>query len=33
MRLLAQGRDADVFALDDARVLRRYRDPRTATPR
>ena len=27
MRLLAQGRDADVFALDDARVLRRYRDP------
>jgi aminoglycoside phosphotransferase (APT) family kinase protein len=28
MRLLAQGRDADVFALDDGtRVLRRYRDP------
>jgi aminoglycoside phosphotransferase (APT) family kinase protein len=27
LRLLAQGRDADVFALDDARVLRRYRDP------
>ena len=27
MRLLAQGRDADVFALDDTRVLRRYRDP------
>jgi len=27
MRLLARGRDADVFALDDARVLRRYRDP------
>ncbi|MFI6762239.1 phosphotransferase [Micromonospora sp. NPDC050417] len=24
--LLASGRDADVFALDDARVLRRYRD-------
>ena len=27
MRLLARGRDADVFALDDTRVLRRYRDP------
>ena len=27
MRLLAQGRDADVFALDNARVLRRYRNP------
>jgi aminoglycoside phosphotransferase (APT) family kinase protein len=27
LRLLAQGRDADVFAIDDARVLRRYRDP------
>jgi aminoglycoside phosphotransferase (APT) family kinase protein len=26
--LLAQGRDADVFALDDTRVLRRFRDPR-----
>lgn len=26
MRLLAQGRDADVFVLDDTRVLRRYRD-------
>jgi aminoglycoside phosphotransferase (APT) family kinase protein len=25
--LLAQGRDADVYALDDTRVLRRYRDP------
>jgi aminoglycoside phosphotransferase (APT) family kinase protein len=25
--LLAQGRDTDVFALDDTRVLRRYRDP------
>jgi len=25
--LLAHGRDADVFALDDTRVLRRYRDP------
>jgi aminoglycoside phosphotransferase (APT) family kinase protein len=27
MRLLAQGRDADVFVLDDTRVLRRYRNP------
>jgi aminoglycoside phosphotransferase (APT) family kinase protein len=26
-RLLAQGRDTDVYALDDTRVLRRYRDP------
>ncbi|HWG26256.1 phosphotransferase [Actinospica sp.] len=25
--LLAHGRDADVYALDDARVLRRYRNP------
>ncbi|MBR7830709.1 phosphotransferase [Actinospica sp. MGRD01-02] len=25
--LLARGRDADVYALDDTRVLRRYRDP------
>ena len=25
--LLGQGRDADVYALDDTRVLRRYRDP------
>ena len=28
MRLLASGRDADVWALDDERVLRRYRDGR-----
>ncbi len=27
MQLLGRGRDADVFALDDRRVLRRYRDP------
>lgn len=27
LQLLAHGRDADVFALDDTRVLRRYRDP------
>lgn len=27
MQLLGAGRDADVFALDDGRVLRRYRDP------
>ena len=27
LELLAQGRDADVYALDDATVLRRYRDP------
>ena len=26
-RLLAQGRDTDVYALDDTTVLRRYRDP------
>ncbi|MEU0578863.1 phosphotransferase [Streptomyces griseoincarnatus] len=26
MELIAQGRDADVYALDGARVLRRYRD-------
>jgi aminoglycoside phosphotransferase (APT) family kinase protein len=30
MKLLARGRDADVFALDEDRVLRRYRDGRTA---
>ncbi|MGH9034099.1 MAG: phosphotransferase, partial [Acidimicrobiia bacterium] len=28
MKLLAEGRDSQVFALDDARVLRRYREPR-----
>jgi hypothetical protein len=28
MRLLASGRDADVWALDAERVLRRYRDRR-----
>ncbi|HET9172897.1 MAG TPA: aminoglycoside 3'-phosphotransferase/choline kinase family protein [Actinospica sp.] len=27
LELIAQGRDADVFALDDTRVLRRYRNP------
>ncbi|MBN1094320.1 phosphotransferase [Blastococcus sp. TML/M2B] len=27
MQLLGAGRDADVFALDGGRVLRRYRDP------
>lgn len=27
LHLLGRGRDADVFALDDTRVLRRYRDP------
>jgi aminoglycoside phosphotransferase (APT) family kinase protein len=27
MHLLAQGRDADVYALDDTRVLRRFRNP------
>ncbi|CAM3799677.1 phosphotransferase [Isoptericola cucumis] len=32
MELLAAGRDADVFALDDDRVLRRYRDGRPAAP-
>ena len=30
MKLLARGRDADVFALDDGRVLRRYRSGRSA---
>jgi aminoglycoside phosphotransferase (APT) family kinase protein len=31
VQLLGRGRDADVFVLDDGRVLRRYRDPgRTA---
>ncbi|MEU2198944.1 phosphotransferase [Isoptericola sp. NPDC019482] len=30
MELIAAGRDADVFALDDRRVLRRYRDGRPA---
>lgn len=30
VELLAAGRDADVFALDDHRVLRRYRDGRSA---
>ncbi|MFC7221312.1 phosphotransferase [Streptomyces polyrhachis] len=28
MELIARGRDADVYALDDTRVLRRYREPR-----
>jgi len=32
MDLIASGRDADVYALDDARVLRRYRDGRSAEP-
>lgn len=32
MKLLAEGRDRRVFALDDARVLCRYREPR-CTPR
>jgi tRNA A-37 threonylcarbamoyl transferase component Bud32 len=27
LELIAQGRDADVYALDDTRVLRRYRNP------
>ena len=31
MRLLASGRDADVFDLGDGRVLRRHRDGRPAT--
>ena len=31
LRLLASGRDADVFALDRERVLRRYRDGRDVT--
>jgi len=30
MELIAPGRDADVSALDDRRVLRRYRDGRSA---
>lgn len=30
--LLASGTSADVYALDDARVLRRYREGRDATP-
>lgn len=30
MRLIGSGRDADVFALDDRRVLRRYRSGRSA---
>ncbi|MFC0646886.1 aminoglycoside phosphotransferase family protein [Cellulomonas phragmiteti] len=30
--LLAEGASADVYALDDARVLRRYREGRDATP-
>lgn len=29
---LATGRDAEVFALDEHRVLRRYRDPRDTAP-
>ncbi|SDF48399.1 Phosphotransferase enzyme family protein [Blastococcus fimeti] len=33
MRLLGVGRDADVFALDGARVLRRYRDPQRSAER
>ncbi|MGH3647754.1 MAG: phosphotransferase [Micromonosporaceae bacterium] len=32
MKLLAAGRTADVYALDDHRVLRRYRDGRGAEP-
>jgi aminoglycoside phosphotransferase (APT) family kinase protein len=28
VKLIAEGRDSQVFALDDARVLRRYREPR-----
>ncbi|MGH8983121.1 MAG: phosphotransferase [Acidimicrobiia bacterium] len=28
MKLLAEGRDSQVFALDERRVLRRYREPR-----
>src|SRR5688572_25758732 len=31
MRLLASGRDADVFDLGDGRVLRRHKDGRPAT--
>src|SRR2546428_698659 len=31
MRLIASGRDADVFDLGDGRVLRRHRDGRPAT--
>lgn len=33
MDLIAQGRDADVYALADDRVLRRYRDPRADATR
>ncbi|MFI5839282.1 phosphotransferase [Catenuloplanes sp. NPDC051500] len=32
MNLVGTGRTADVWALDDARVLRRYRDGRSAEP-
>jgi aminoglycoside phosphotransferase (APT) family kinase protein len=32
MELIAAGRDADVFALDEHRVLRRYKDGRPADP-
>jgi hypothetical protein len=31
LRLLASGRDADAFAVDPDRVLRRYRDGRDVT--
>lgn len=33
MQLLGEGRDADVFALDGGRVLRRYRDPARSAER
>lgn len=33
MQLLGVGRDADVFALDGGRVLRRYRDPQRSAER
>lgn len=33
MQLLGAGRDADVFALDGGRVLRRYRNPRRSAER
>ncbi len=33
MQLLGGGRDADVFALDGGRILRRYRDARRSTDR
>ena len=32
VRLLASGRDSDVYAYDEGRVLRRYRDGRSAEP-